>query len=41
MAMPTLLFIRDGAVARTIVGARPKSHFRQALTDLVNPYVNR
>jgi thioredoxin 1 len=41
MAMPTLLLFRDGAVDRTIVGARPKTFFRQALTDFVNPYVNR
>jgi thioredoxin 1 len=41
MSMPTLLFFRDGDVVRTMVGARPKSHFRQALTDFVTPYVNR
>jgi thioredoxin 1 len=41
LSLPTLLFVRDGAVVRTIVGARPKSHFRQALTDLAHPYVNR
>ena len=41
MSMPTLLFFRDGAVHRSIVGARPKSHFRQALTDFISPYVNR
>jgi thioredoxin 1 len=41
MSMPTLLFFRDGAVQRSAVGARPKSHFRQALTDFISPYVNR
>jgi thioredoxin 1 len=41
MSMPTLLFFRDGAVQRSMVGARPKSHFKQALTDFVTPYVNR
>jgi thioredoxin 1 len=41
MSMPTLLFFRDGAVQRSMVGARPKSHFRQALTDFISPYVNR
>jgi thioredoxin 1 len=41
MSMPTLLFFRDGEVQRSIVGARPKSHFRQALTEFVTPYVNR
>jgi thioredoxin 1 len=41
MSMPTLLFFRDGAAVRSMVGARPKSHFRQALTEFINPYVNR
>jgi thioredoxin 1 len=41
MSMPTLLFFRNGVVVNSIVGARPKSHFRQALTELITPYVNR
>jgi|tagenome__1003787_1003787.scaffolds.fasta_scaffold20144609_1 thioredoxin 1 len=41
MSMPTLLFFRRGVVVNSIVGARPKNHFRQALTELITPYVNR
>jgi len=41
MSMPTLLFFRQSVVVNSIVGARPKSYFRQALTDLMTPYVNR
>jgi hypothetical protein len=41
MSLPTLLFFRQGVVVKSIVGARPKSHFREAITDLVTPYVNR
>jgi thioredoxin 1 len=41
MSMPTLLFFTGGEVVRTMVGARPKGHFRQALTEFVHPYVNR
>jgi len=41
LSMPTLLFFRDGAVVNSIVGARPKSHLRQALTDSITPYANR
>ena len=41
LSMPTLLFFRQGIVVNSIVGARPKSYFRQALTDVLTPYVNR
>jgi thioredoxin len=41
MSMPTLLFFRQGVVVKSIVGLRPKDHFRQALTELLTPYVNR
>jgi thioredoxin 1 len=32
MSLPTLLVFRGGAVVTSVVGARPKSHLRQALT---------
>jgi thioredoxin 1 len=41
MAMPTLLFFTGGVVTATLVGARPKSVLRAALTNVVEPYVNR
>ncbi|WP_436526710.1 thioredoxin family protein [Actinoplanes sp. HUAS TT8] len=41
LAMPTLLFFRDGVVTSSIVGARPKSVLRAALGNVVTPYVNR
>ena len=41
LAMPTLLFFKDGAVTSSIVGARPKSVLRAALSSAVTPYVNR
>jgi thioredoxin 1 len=40
LAMPTLLFVKDGVVTSSIVGARPKSVLRAALTSLVTPYAN-
>ncbi|GGN02934.1 thioredoxin family protein [Actinoplanes hulinensis] len=39
-SMPTLLFLRDGTVTQTIVGARPKSVLRPAITNLITPYAN-
>ncbi|GAA3343277.1 thioredoxin [Amorphoplanes nipponensis] len=41
LSMPTLLFFRGGVVVHTIVGARPKSQLRQALSGAFEPYVNR
>jgi thioredoxin 1 len=41
LAMPTLLFFRRGVVVSSIVGARPKSHLRQALNGAFDAYVNR
>jgi thioredoxin 1 len=41
LAMPTLLLFSDGVVVHSIVGARPKSHLRQALTGATSAYVNR
>jgi thioredoxin 1 len=40
LAMPTLLFFRNGTVTSTIVGARPKSMLRAALSNAITPYVN-
>lgn len=39
-SMPTLLFLDGGVVTATIVGARPKSLLRQAMTNALTPYVN-
>ncbi|MDI6097862.1 thioredoxin domain-containing protein [Actinoplanes sp. NEAU-A12] len=39
-SMPTLLFFTGGVVTATIVGARPKSLLRQAMTNALTPYVN-
>jgi thioredoxin 1 len=41
LSMPTLLFFTGGVVTASLVGARPKSVLRQALTTAVTPYVNR
>jgi thioredoxin 1 len=38
--MPSLLFFTGGVVTSTIVGARPKSILRQAMTNALGPYVN-
>ena len=39
-SMPTLLFFRDGVVTASLVGARPKSVLRRALTSATTPYAN-
>jgi thioredoxin 1 len=39
LSLPTLLFFRGGVVVNTIVGLRPKSTLRQALT--FDSYANR
>jgi thioredoxin 1 len=39
-SMPSLLFFTGGVVTSTIVGARPKSILRQAMTNALGPYVN-
>jgi thioredoxin 1 len=36
MAMPTLVFFRDGEVVGSIVGSRPASVLRQAFTELLD-----
>lgn len=41
MSMPTLLFFSAGTVTGTLIGARPKSMLRTALTNAITPYVNR
>ncbi len=41
LSMPTLLLFRQGVVVHSIVGARPKSMLRQALTTSTGGYVNR
>ena len=40
LSMPTLLFFRAGVVTASLVGARPKSVLRAALTNALSPYVN-
>jgi len=40
LSMPTLLLFRQGRVVLSIVGARPKSMLRQALTGATGAYVN-
>jgi thioredoxin 1 len=40
MSMPTLLFFTGGVVTGSLVGARPKSVLRAALTNALSPYVN-
>ena len=39
-SLPTLLLFSGGTVTATIVGARPKSLLRQAMTNALTPYVN-
>jgi thioredoxin 1 len=41
LSMPTLLLFKQGVVVTSIVGARPKSMLRQALTNATGAYVNR
>ena len=40
ISLPSLLFFTGGVVTSTIVGARPKSMLRQAMTNALSPYVN-
>jgi thioredoxin 1 len=40
LSMPTLLVFTDGVVTASIVGLRPKSVLRKALTDALTPYAN-
>jgi thioredoxin 1 len=40
MSMPTLLVFTNGVVTASIVGLRPKSVLRRALTDALTPYAN-
>ena len=40
MSMPTLLFFSRGVVTASLVGARPRSVLRAALTNATRPYVN-
>jgi thioredoxin 1 len=40
MSMPTLLFFTGGALTGSLVGFRPKSVLRAALSNAVTPYVN-
>jgi thioredoxin 1 len=40
LSMPTLLLFEQGRVVTSIVGARPKSMLRQALTSSTGGYVN-
>jgi thioredoxin 1 len=40
MSMPTLLFFDGGALVNSLVGLRPKSVLRQALSAVGTPYVN-
>ncbi|GIE79674.1 thioredoxin [Actinoplanes philippinensis] len=39
-SMPTLLFFSGGVVTSTIIGARPRTVLRQAMTNALSPYVN-
>ena len=41
MSMPTLLFFERGAVVNSLVGLRPKTVLRQALSTVLTAYVNR
>lgn len=41
LSMPTLLFFFDGVVVNTMVGLRPKSMLRRALTSSFDSYANR
>jgi thioredoxin len=40
LSMPTLLFFTGGEVTGSLVGLRPKSVLRAALTSAITPYVN-
>jgi thioredoxin 1 len=40
MSMPTLLFFDGGALVNSLVGLRPKSVLRKALSAVGTPYVN-
>ncbi|GLY98310.1 thioredoxin family protein [Actinoplanes sp. NBRC 103695] len=40
MSLPTVLLFQGGRPTTTIVGARPASHIRAALTKALEPYVN-
>ena len=40
MSMPTLLFFSAGTPTKSLVGFRPKSVIKAALTSAVSPYVN-
>ena len=40
LSMPTLLFFTAGSVTGSLVGLRPKSVLRQALTNALTPYAN-
>jgi thioredoxin 1 len=40
LSMPTLLVFTDGVVTASIVGLRPKSVLRAALTNALTPYAN-
>ncbi len=40
LSLPTLLVFENGAVTRTLVGARPKTVLRQWLSEALTPYVN-
>ncbi|BBH64596.1 thioredoxin [Actinoplanes sp. OR16] len=39
-SMPTLLFFTGGVLTNTLVGARPKSQLRKAITAATRPYSN-
>ncbi|MEU4559665.1 thioredoxin domain-containing protein [Actinoplanes sp. NPDC023936] len=39
-SMPTLLFFIEGVLTNTLVGARPKSILRKAITTTASPYTN-
>ncbi|WP_433299833.1 thioredoxin family protein [Actinoplanes sp. CA-030573] len=41
MSMPTLVFFTGGVQTGALVGSRPKSVLRAALSNAVAPYVNR
>ena len=40
MSMPTLLFFSGGTLTGSLVGFRPKSVLRAALSNALTPYVN-
>jgi len=40
LSMPTLLFFTNGVLTNSLVGLRPKSVLRQALTNSLAPYAN-